>query len=47
VIGANSLALAQPFPSKPLCIVAPFPPSGSVESCVKKTCRTALQLAKA
>jgi len=30
-IGANSLALAQPFPSKPLRIVAPFPPSGSIE----------------
>jgi hypothetical protein len=31
VIGAYSLALAQPFPSKPLRILVPFPPSGSVE----------------
>ena len=30
-IGADSLALAQPFPSKPLRIVVPFPSSGSVE----------------
>jgi hypothetical protein len=28
---ANSRALAQPFPPKPLRIVVPFPPSGSVE----------------
>ena len=30
-IAVNSLALAQALPSKPLRIVVPFPPSGSVE----------------
>jgi hypothetical protein len=30
-ISANGLALAQPFLSKPLRIVVPFPPSGPVE----------------